>query len=65
MVIRLEEIQIRLKKLEDVKELLTELQNEMQITNDTEFDPDHNYHMEIQDAADEMNSLTGYLIQLL
>ena len=65
MPIRLEEIQIRLKKIEDVKELFINLEAEMEITGSTEFHPDHNYHIHIQDAAQEMNDLVGYLLQVL
>ena len=65
MFIRLDEIEIRIKDVKDVLELLDDLKSEMQLEGSDEFEPDENYHMQIQDAAQEMNSLVGYLLQIL
>ena len=68
MFIRRAELETRIKDVEQVKELLENLRSEilddMDDTGCTEFAPDENYSSRIRDAAQEMNSLVGYFLQV-
>lgn len=65
MFITLAELEVRIKDIEQVKELLENLRSEiLDDTGCTEFAPDENYSNQIRDAAQEMNSLVGYFLQV-